>query len=114
MVSTKCVLSKLTVIDIKDGIREDHNRLQNPVLATHQARSKRKSLFKRISSHVGIRYGFIQCQYKGIITNLIGILQKAGTQRGEHNALYTCKIDATKRKNILLIRDQQDVFVISA
>jgi hypothetical protein len=37
-------------------------------------------------------------------------LQKAGTQRGEHNALFTCKIDATKRKNILLIRDQQDVF----
>ncbi len=110
MVSTKCMLGKLEIVDIKDCIREDHNRLQHPVLATHQARSKRKSLLKRISSHVGIRNRFIQCQYKGIITNLIGIVQKAGTQRGEHNALFTCKIDATKRKNILLIRDQQDVF----
>ena len=76
VVCTKGVLSKLAVIDIKDGIREDHNRLQHPVLATHQARSKRKSLLKRISSHLNIRYRFIQCQNKGIITNRIGFLQQ--------------------------------------
>ena len=114
MVSTKCMLGELEIVDIKDGIREDHNRLHHPVLTTHQARSKRKSLLKRISSHAGIRYRFIQCQYKGIITNLIGILQKAGTQRGEHNALFGCKIDANKRKNILSKRVRQDVFMISA
>ena len=77
MVCTKGMLCELAVVDIKDGIREDHNRLQHPVLTTHQSRSKRKSLLKRISSHAGIRYRFVQCQDKGIVTNLIGILQKA-------------------------------------
>ena len=74
MVSTKCMLGELEIVDIKDCIREDHNRLQHPVLATHQARGKRKSLLKRFSSELGIRCVFIQCQHKGIITNRIGVL----------------------------------------